>query len=319
MNTCGANNKPRCSSILRALGLVLGLILSGAVSADTGVLFPDIREPYRGVFLEIVRGVEDRLGESVRTYPVPNDMDPYAVSAWIRANDLDAVIALGNRGVEAARIVPRGTQVIAGAVLADPEQSLNGFSGITLTPDPYVLFDRLRQLAPTVDRVVVVYSPGNEWLIARAARAAKDKNLSLNAIKANDIRQAASIYRELFNGEMRGSDAIWLPQDSVTVDETAVLGHILREAWNRNVVVFSSNPAHVRRGTLFSLYPDSFGLGRSLGALIRKPAASRHDAREEILPLSDLLTAVNIRTAEHLGLTFSAREMRQFDLVFPSQ
>jgi putative ABC transport system substrate-binding protein len=36
------------------------------------------------------------------------------------------------------------------------------------------------------------------------------------------------------------------------------------------------------------------------------------------LPLSDLRVAVNLRTAAHLGLRFTPRQQREFDLVFPS-
>ncbi|WP_255210805.1 hypothetical protein [Methylogaea oryzae] len=38
----------------------------------------------------------------------------------------------------------------------------------------------------------------------------------------------------------------------------------------------------------------------------------------DIEPLKDLLFAVNLRTAEHLGLRFDSQDRRQFDLVFPA-
>ena len=41
----------------------------------------------------------------------------------------------------------------------------------------------------------------------------------------------------------------------------------LEAAWKRRLVVFSSNPLHVKRGTLFALYPDHELMGSALADL----------------------------------------------------
>ena len=99
------------------------------------------------------------------------------------------------------------------------------------------------------------------------------------------------------------------------MDERAILPLTLRESWNRNIAVFSSNPSHVPRGVLFSLYPDNRAMGRTLAAM----AVEEGNGAASIEPLGDLRVAVNLRTAEHLGLDLSSRQRREFDLVFPPQ
>jgi putative ABC transport system substrate-binding protein len=85
--------------------------------------------------------------------------------------------------------------------------------------------------------------------------------------------------------------------------------------------VFSSNVAHVRRGALFSLYPDNLELGRFLGSSAQTLIGSNVGptaAPRGLQALRQVLTAVNTRTAEHLGLDLRASGQR-IHLVLPEQ
>lgn len=310
------------TTVRRLLPVVLLAIAAWPAAvraADVAVLYPDIREPYRAVFLEIVKGIRDTPGLRTSTFALPERDAAARATQWLADAHPDALIALGNRGLRVARALEGHRVIVVGAVLADPDEALNGFSGIVLTPDPGALFRRLREIAPQVTRVLTVYSKKqNQWLIDLAKREAAKQGISLRAFPAENLQESAQRFRDILKGPISQRDAIWLPQDANTVDEQAVLPFILQEAWNRNVVVFSSNPAHVRRGALFSLFPDNEALGRSLAAMAKQALAGEGADPPRVRPLQDLLTAVNIRTAEHLGIDFSARELRRFDLVFPS-
>ena len=111
-------------------------------------------------------------------------------------------------------------------------------------------------------------------------------------------------------------EALWLLQDSTTVDETVVLPLVLEDGWGKNLLVFSSNMAHVKRGALFSLYPSNVDLGRTLGASAMSYLGGASTARG-VLPLTDVLMAVNLRTATHLGISLNYAQQRAFDSVYP--
>jgi putative ABC transport system substrate-binding protein len=89
---------------------------------------------------------------------------------------------------------------------------------------------------------------------------------------------------------------------------------VLEGAWNRNIALFSSSLTHVRRGALFSLYPNNLAFGRRLAASVQSEA--REGPAFGVMPLREVLAAVNVRTASHLGLTAAARQ-QNFDFVFP--
>ena len=306
--------------LLLVCSIMLGLVPARSAlpdSPDVGVLYPDIREPYRGVFLQIVEGIEAQLGAAVKHYALPEEFSSQTVRDWLDREKLTTVIALGSRGLRAATELPKDLQVVVGAVLKAPPKAR--FPVVTLNPDPAVLFDRLRQLAPRVRRVTVVYNPQRTgWLMERAGKAAKARGLGLNLIPAHDRREAALKYRDFLEQAGAGMEAVWLLQDPATTDARTVLPLILKEAWNKDLVVFSSNPAYVKRGVLFALYPDNVGMGRTLGRMALQAKDSDRFRIRGDLPLTDLLIAVNVRTADHLGLELTGRQKRAFDLVFPS-
>lgn len=292
---------------------------AAAEPATVAVLYPEIREPYRSVFLNIVKGIEDAIKGTVKQYVLTEGDSLSALKNGLDSEHVQVVIALGTSGLAAAQQLPDKLRIVVGAVLMPPTENVRGVTGITLAPDPEILFDRLKLLAPGVQRVTVVYSQQhNEWLIERARKAARTRALELNALPASDIRASAIIYREVLNKLEHASEAIWLPQDDATVDESAILPLILKEAWDRNLIVISSNAAHVKKGALMALYPDNVGLGRSLATLALNRTQIGGLKTSGMLPLRDLLVAVNVRTAEHLGLDLVRRGKQEFDLIFPA-
>lgn len=311
--------------ILCAGGSVLSPVRQPAAEphgqeATIGVLYPNVREPYKSVFMSIVQGIDDGLDSNVRRYVLDDLTDPGALSTSLERDRVGVVIALGAKGVTAARRLESGIHVIVGAVLTEPRQDRAVSSGITLSPDPEILFERLMKVAPSAKRVTVIYDRlSNQGLIDRAYAAARSQALLLNAIPADNLAAGARLYRTLLDTTAGVSEVIWIPQGDDTVDENAVLPLVLKEAWDKKIVVISSNPSHVRKGALMALYPDNAGLGRSLAAMAMETLRAGGVKKGTFVPLRDLLTAVNIRTAGHLGLEPASNGERQFDMVFPER
>lgn len=286
-------------------------------AGSIAVVYPNLGEPYHSIFAGIIEGIEDNARSAMRAYPVAAGTDPAELNAQLRRNGAKVVIALGRQGLKAAFALDRELPLVAGGVLAVPEAEHRAMTAISLTPDPALLFARLRNLLPGVRRVVVVYHPQrNDWLIRLAREAARAHGLELVAHEARDLASAARLYESAFAAGDSRRDAIWLPQDATTVDETAILPLVLKESWNRNIAVFSSSFLHVKKGALFALYPNNFELGRSL-AWSALSYLSGEPRRRGVLPLRDVHIAVNVRTASHLGLSISYQQQRTFDAIFP--
>lgn len=297
------------------------LVMFGASSvvADelkVAVVYPDTEEPLATVFGQIIGGIRESVGRGVLMYPVAAEPDEADLRRWYERQSVDVVVALGKRGVESVKRLAPSVPSVVGGVLYLPAEDMSRLVGLSLTPDPGRLFEKLHELDPQVKRVQVVYNPGRyEWLMRIAARAAKKQALEFVAKPAANIKEAAHLYRELVEESKPDADAIWLLQDSRTAGNTAILSFLLEESWRRSLRLFSSNPGHVKRGVLFSLYADKYTFGQRLGRLAQMAHKGQIDPGMQ--PIAELRVAVNLRTASHLGLHFSYEQRRQFDLVFP--
>jgi putative ABC transport system substrate-binding protein len=301
--------------------LLIGVVLAAAASQSTrgiAILYPDIGEPYRTVFAKMIEGIEDQVKGRVTSVAIgakPNQQD---IARELRGQDVRVVIALGRNGLKAAANLERHVGVVVGGVVSVPEAESRNYTVSSLAPDPALLFARLKYFMPQARRVFVVYDPGqNAWLMRLAAAAASARGLELVAREATDLQAALQHYQAIVATMEVGKDALWLPLDSTTVQETSVLPFVLQEAWARNLTVFSSNLAHVRRGALFSLYPNNFEVGRNL-AERAQDYLSAGEPQRGVMPLKAVQLAVNVRTAAHLGVDIAGKQA-DFDLVFPEQ
>lgn len=303
-----------------ALVLALMLLPAHAEAPATGVLavvYPDIGEPYRSIFIKIIEGIEDAAKITVRSYSISPSADPAELNAQLKRNGTRGIIALGRQGLKAASGLERDLPVVVGGVVTVPEADSRNISAISLTPDPALLFARLKSLLPNIKRVLVVYDPqNNDWLLRSARDAARTQGLELVAYEARDLGAAARQYEAAFANCDGRRDALWLPQDGTTVEESTILPLVLKESWNHNVPVFSSSFLHVKKGALFALYPNNVELGRSLAG-VALAAMAGEPRRRGIQPLRDVHTAVNLRTASHIGLNLGYQQQRNFDFIFP--
>jgi putative ABC transport system substrate-binding protein len=286
----------------------------------TAVLYPDIREPFRSVFMSITKGISDALDGRVETRALADADTAADILDWARKENLKPIITLGNHAFSMTPELSKEVPVVIGAVNMSPELLNGSYYGITLNPDPASLLLRLKSIIPKVTRVTVVYQrEQDKWMIDKAAKSARELGLTLNAVAVENLQEAANKYREILNNQQRDSDALWLPQDSAVLDEQAILPMILKEAWDRQLIVFSSNPSFVKRGVLFALYPDNYNMGRSLGEMAKRLQGASEPTAQHIASLNDLLIAFNVRTAAHLDITYSRDDLNKFDLVFPSR
>lgn len=306
------------SATARAGGAVK-LAAAGGNPGPIAVLYPDIGEPYRSVFAKIIEGIEDKTRNKVASYAVGGNFNAQELSGELKRQDIQVVIALGRNGLKAASSLDKSIGIVVGGVISATETDSRGSTILSLAPDPALLFARLKTLSPRTQRVTVIYDPHqNEWLIRLAQEAARAQKIELVALEAGDLKAALALYQQFLAGADSKRDALWLPQDSTTVDESTVLPLVLQESWKQGLLVFSSNAAHVRRGALFALYPNNVELGRNLAASALGVAAGAPAGRGT-QPLRDVLAAFNTRTASHLGLSLTTAQQRDFDLLFPEQ
>lgn len=292
--------------------------LQASVGKGTlAVLYPNVSEPFRSAFISMIQGIEERTRLRVRSFAVDPRMDAADLNAQLRRNGTRVVIALGRQGLNIAASLDRDIVVLVGGALLLSDAEIANVNGISLTPDPALLFARLRTLLPEVKRVMVVYDPKKtEWLLRIAREAARAQGLELMALEARDLGQAAQQYTTLFAAADSRREALWLPHDTTTVEESTLLPLILKESWKHGVPIFSSNVLHVKKGALFAMSPNNVELGRSLASSALGLMAGE-PRKKGVQPTRELYAAINLRTANHMGLNIGYQQQRTFDFIFP--
>lgn len=289
--------------------------------ADAGniaVIYPDIGEPYRSVFTQIIGGIEDKAKGRVANFAVGPNVNVGELNDSLRKQDTKVVIALGRQGMKVASALNSNMSVVVGGVLTAQENETRNQQVNSLSPDPALLFSRLKEMMPKVRRIFAVYdSRQNGWMMRLAKDAARVQGLELVTYEVQDLRNAMHAYQEILAATDSNQDALWLPQDSTTVEESSVLPLVLQESWAHNLTVFSSSFGHVRRGVLFSLYPNNVELGHHLADSALGLISSGENNSSGMRPLREVLMAVNLRTAKHLGI--NASKQQGYAMTFPEQ
>lgn len=299
--------------------LAFVVILSIPVFAATpsvAVIYPELRAPYNKIFDDIADGVEKKVNGRTKRLALPKNYSKDELDSWFEKNNIKVCVALGTRGEYAANQLSQDIPIVLGGIL-QPKSIPH--PGISFTASPEKLFAELKKQELNIKQVVVVYNPDkSEWLIRQAQSAALKHGLELVTHTTSSLSESAKIYRDIFKQLRVKDSAIWLLPDSTSIDNKTLLSFVLEKAWVRNVAVFSSNFAHVNKGALFSLYPDNKKLGISLGevALDELNGGTKLNG---LVPVEDLKIAFNKRTAEHLGVRFSSKTLREYDAVFPSE
>ncbi len=294
------------------------LVAQANVLEGLTVLYPELREPFRSVFIQIMEGIESQAQQPVNNIKVASHDDMQQLNQTLKNSNTRVVIALGRQGLDIANNLDKDINVIVGGILTHAPRMERPLTINTLTPDPALLFAQLLKFKPNIKTIYTVYNPKhNQWLVDLAQKAAQQQGVRLISYKADNIRLAVRVYKQIFAKANTPGNALWLPQDPTTVDATTILPMILRASWSGQISVFSSSFSHVKRGVLFSLYPDNTELGRQLAGSALSYLSGNKSGGQNILPLREVLMAINLRTARHLGVDESL--IHDFDIAFPEK
>ena len=314
MSNCGTgcsgmNVTPR----LRAYAAACLLMLTGSAVAETriSVLYPESAPAYVKLYQAIVDGMTQAGDVRLRSRSVSERDSADEVRAWTAANQSQATVVLGELPPGLTGPLAATMPLIYGAgALNDNSQP-----GVSLASSPAQMFRRLKQIKPDVERVFVVFRPqATGWLVAAGRTAAREQGIELVASTCDDVQQAGVAFSRILQQARPGKDAIWLTLDPV-VPLNQLLPVLLRESWDKHLVLFSNNPVDVAKGALFALYPDYPTMGRQLAERARRQLARTAPAGPEAS--EHLNSAFNTRTASHLGLVLSDQQLQAFDRIFP--
>lgn len=282
------------------------------VQANTAIFQPASSNSSKSIFFQISGQLQKSKYTQGIPYLIDTNSSVKSARAWLLKNNVKYIVTLGSPSLIFAKSASKDLdiKIIAGGITNIP----TGHSGVSLTASPTAFFKRLKRYAPDVRKVSLVFSEEkNGWWIKEAKQQAKKNKIKLQLYPITSIKEGVRSYKRIMDQAQSGKEAVWIPLVDL-VPNKIIMSIVLKKAWVKEITVFSNNPAHVKQGALFSLYPDNTNLADQLIKVVRTLKAKD---KRIISPTIEVKTALNVRTARHLGLNLSSADLLQFDRIYP--
>jgi putative ABC transport system substrate-binding protein len=250
------------------------------------------------------------------------EVEPTAQSL-VDAN-VDLILALGRPHALAAKKVTEGTEAsVVFGICGDPvsvglvdsmEQPGGNITGVSCTvgtASEEKRLELLTEVSPDLNRVFIAYDPNDPGLVAvynAVIQAASRLDLEL----VTQEQTSAEEYSELLANLPGDIDAYFILNDPVSF---TVISDILALSVERRFVV--SSPLHniTQSGAFMSYGPDFFLVGKQVSRMADQ-VLNGADAGTLPVESGELLLAVNLQTAEAIGVEVPEAVLEQADIIY---
>jgi putative ABC transport system substrate-binding protein len=292
------------------------LPFSMAQDSSILVLFPEVDDPYRKAYEQIIEGLRSSGVGSLHSQPISKGQDFSKTQRWIDEHESSAkyLVTLGGRALQASGHLRHELRIIASAIDILPGDY--PVSGVSIFIHPEIYLEYLTTLSPQINQLVLYYNKKDESIIEIVEKEAYQRGIEVTPISVINIETAILQITDMLKGIDPKTTAIWFTHNVIEFNTELLYPYILEESWNRRILVFSSMVSHTKRGFLFSLYPDYQGVGKEIGQLI-----SEHELHDDAIVVRYTRAAkfaLNTRTAQRLGLIIDNKTLKIIDVKFPA-
>lgn len=244
-------------------------------------------------YARVIEGIERVIPHAQRLEVAGDNVN---LQALLDSNRPDKVIALGKVVVDSIYKTSFREQAFAGLTYFKP----NDYSGVGLALDNRVLTENLSKLLPSIKRFFIVQQAHYQTIDYTPS----DLRLSplIEVREGADSLDTIRVLGRLLE-EASATDAIFIPANL----PTNILYEVAKVAWDRKVILLSTNLSHLEDGALIAAYPDDTALGEQLGRLVSRPGPIYESVK-------GIRFALNRRVAQHLAIEFDPAALGYFSL-----
>ena len=236
-----------------------------------------------------------------------------SIGEYIRASHPKLVFAVGLKAAVTAKTQFPNTPTLFAMVVnpGDHELPSGRMVGISQQPPVHVQIEHIHALAPAAQRIGILYDGSKRNLFVQEAQFTA-KKLSLQ-ILVRPITRREDV-AEALHAMVPSIDLLWVIQDSTILSEETV-DTMLRSTLRHKIPIFTFSASLVKRGALGALTVSPTAAGQQAALLAQKML------KQEGPPLPSLVEpdyselAINLNTAEYLGLTPARDVVRTAGIV----
>jgi len=257
------------------------------------IVYPQVEEPLHRIYAAIIQGIEHKVSDT-ELLELPEGTDD-AQSELDRRHP-SKIIALGK---SVADIIGKSSyrgQTLVGMVHSNPSEA----AGVSLALGSQDFVKRLVHLAPSIKRVFVVQEHTHPAITSSPVSASTP---AIIIREGGDMTATIRLLGHLAEEEATTSDAVLIPANL----PSNIFYEIAKIAWDRKIILLSTNLAHLESGVLMAFYPDPEGLGEQLGTL-------SNTGKFEFENLNAVTAGLNQRVAQHLNIEIEASKLELFSV-----
>ncbi|NTW44263.1 MAG: hypothetical protein HGB14_07470 [Anaerolineaceae bacterium] len=282
--------------ICKQLGWLLFLFSCSIYGEESQVLivYPQVEEPLQRIYAAIIKGIEHKVSDT-ELLELPEGITD--AQSELDRHHPNKIIALGKRVADTIRKSSYRGQTLVGMVHSNPSEA----AGVTLALDSQDFAKRLAQLAPFIKRVFAVQEHTHPAITSIPVDSASTPAIIIR--EGGDMTATIRLLGHLVEEEATTSDAVLIPANL----PSNIFYEIAKIAWDRKIILLSTNLAHLESGVLMAFYPDVEGLGEQLGTLA-------NTGKLEFENLKSVTAGLNQRVAQHLNIEIEASKLDLFSV-----
>lgn len=259
-------------------------------------------------FRDAAAGVKSQLGGAT-------EVDVGDGAGTDKLGEATVIVAVGQKALTLAKEkAPKVPTVFCLVLGATRDQLSETVTGVPFEPDPVDALGKIKEVAPAVTKVGVLYNPqASDWFMTEAQRGAKAVGLTLVTRTVGSAQEVRDAARAL----LQQTELLWLPPDAKLFPKDLVL-FLLTSAAERSVPIVGFLDSMAQAGALAAVSADYAEAGRRAGKVAAE-IAGRPDGKRTPVPgavwAPGRLT-LNLKTAETMNIKPTATAQKQATQTF---
>jgi len=257
--------------------------------AERLLIIADDNPSYTRAYQEIIKGLRtnhDFFVQEITLTPTSHS----AINSLLMTNEADLILAIGNEANAVVRAIPTKAKIFS----VKTSMLLGHEVGLSLSLDETIIQQKLRVYLPHIKQIYIADNGEPTLLFTDNQKTPKFIKQTL----ANDQASLVKYLWQTINTADPKTEAVWINND---IDHFFMY-KLSERAWERNVILISSNLTHLESGILMVFYPNFKMMGKRLGEMM----SAKDNNSLSLVPINDFNQGINLKAALHLGINIPA-------------
>lgn len=236
------------------------------------------------------------------------------IARSLRASPPDMVLAVGLKAAMAAKLQIFDQPVVFCMVLNPEAHGLpaSNMTGVAVRTPADIQLSTLRSVMPGRTRIGVLYDEDQSGgFVHEALHAAKHQGLDLVAVAVHKQEEIPLTLR----GLLAKIDVLWLIQDQLVVSESAI-PFFIESTLSAKIPLFTFSSTLVQQGAVSALVVDPWTVGQQAARIALSQLKQHGALNGQMDPPDHPQLALNLNSAEYLGLTLNPELIRLAGQIF---